>query len=115
MLATVAAADSASTVRKKSSVFIYSEAEPYTMYAICKKTRPLCVLQYKVFPSQLEIYVMYVISYCCFLLLDLWFEYKVFPSQLEIYETYIPGAVVRILACDTTPGESRNDIPTEVR
>ena len=29
--ATVAAADSASTVRKKYSVFIYSEAEPHTM------------------------------------------------------------------------------------
>ena len=36
MLATVAAADSASTVRKKYSVFIYSEAEPHAMYAIYK-------------------------------------------------------------------------------
>ena len=34
MLATVAAADSASTVRIKDSVFIYSEAEPHAMYAI---------------------------------------------------------------------------------
>ena len=32
MLATVAAADSASTVRRKYSVFIYSEAEPHAMY-----------------------------------------------------------------------------------
>ena len=46
MLATVAAADSASTVRKKYSVFIYSEAEPHAMYAIYKQTLTLCVLQY---------------------------------------------------------------------
>ena len=46
MLATVAAADSASTVRKKHSVFVYSEAEPRAMYAIYKQTRTLCVLQY---------------------------------------------------------------------
>ena len=39
MLATVAAADSISTVRKKYSVFIYSEAEPHAMYAIYKQTR----------------------------------------------------------------------------
>ena len=45
-LATVAAADSASTVRKKYSVFIYSEAEPHAMYAIYKQTLTLCVLQY---------------------------------------------------------------------
>ena len=32
MLATVAAADSASTVRRKYSVFIYSEAEPHAMF-----------------------------------------------------------------------------------
>ena len=38
MLATVAAADSASTVRKKYSVYIYSEAEPHAMYAIHKQT-----------------------------------------------------------------------------
>ena len=46
MLATVAAADSASTVRKKYSVFMYSEVEPRAMYAIYKQTRKLCVLQY---------------------------------------------------------------------
>ena len=46
MLATVAAADSAGTVRKKYSVFIYSEAEPHAMYAIYKQTLTLCVLQY---------------------------------------------------------------------
>ena len=46
MLATVAAADSANTVRKKYSVFIYSKAEQQAMYAIYKQTRTLCVLQY---------------------------------------------------------------------
>ena len=46
MLATAAAADSVSTVRKKYSVFIYSEAEPHAMYAIYKQTLTLCVLQY---------------------------------------------------------------------
>ena len=46
MLATVAAADSTSTVRKKYSLFIYSEAEPHAMYASCKQTHTLCVLQY---------------------------------------------------------------------
>ena len=46
MLAMVAAADSTSTVRKKYSVFIDSEAEPHAMYAIYKQTRTLCVLQY---------------------------------------------------------------------
>ena len=45
MLATVAAADSASTVRKKYSVFIYSEAEPHALYAKYKQTLTLCVLQ----------------------------------------------------------------------
>ena len=47
MIATVAAADSASTVRKKYSVFIYSEAEPHAMYAIYKQMLTLCVLQYQ--------------------------------------------------------------------
>ena len=46
MLATVAAAVSASTVRKKYSAFIYSEAEPHAIYAIYKQTGTLCVLQY---------------------------------------------------------------------
>ena len=44
MLARVAAADSASTVRKKNGFFIYSEAEPHAMYAKYKQTRTLCVL-----------------------------------------------------------------------
>ena len=35
MSATVVAADGASTVRKKYSVFIYSEAEPQAMYIVC--------------------------------------------------------------------------------
>ena len=38
MLAKIAAADSASTVIKKYSVFIYSEAEPNALYAIYKQT-----------------------------------------------------------------------------
>ena len=46
MLATVAAADSTNTVRKKYSVFIYSEAERRAMYAIYKQTLTLGVLQY---------------------------------------------------------------------
>ena len=44
MLATVAAADSASTVRKNDSVFIYNEAEPHALYAIYKQTLTWCVL-----------------------------------------------------------------------
>ena len=46
MLATVAAAESASTVIKKYSVFIYSEAEPHAKYAIYKHMRKFRVLQY---------------------------------------------------------------------
>ena len=46
MLATTVAADSASTVRKKYSVFIYSEAESHAMCTIYKQTSTLCVLQY---------------------------------------------------------------------
>ena len=54
MLATVAAADSPSTIRKKFSVFIYSEAEPHVMYAIYKQTCTLWVLQYIVFRNFIE-------------------------------------------------------------
>ena len=46
MLATIAAADSASTVIKKYSVFIYSEAEPLAKYDIYKHTLKFRVLQY---------------------------------------------------------------------
>ena len=54
MLATMAAADSASTVIKKYSVFIYSEVEPHAKYAIYKHTRKFRV-------STVYIYVcMYV-------------------------------------------------------
>ena len=42
----MAAADSASTVIKKYSLFIYSEAEPHAKYAIYKHTRKFRVLQY---------------------------------------------------------------------
>ena len=55
MLAMVAAADSASTVRKKYYVFIYSEAEPHAMYAIYKLTLTLCVLQYFAVPEFTEV------------------------------------------------------------
>ena len=51
MLATVATADSASTVRKKYRVLIYSKAEPNAMYAIYKQMRTLCVLQYNPFTA----------------------------------------------------------------
>ena len=51
MLATVAAADSASTVRKKYSIFIYNETEPHAMYAIYKQKLTLCVLQYVKYSS----------------------------------------------------------------
>ena len=54
MLAKIAAADSASTVIKKYSVFIYSEAEPHAKYAIYKHTRKFRVLQY-----------MYIYRYVC--------------------------------------------------
>ena len=49
MLAMVAAADSASPVRKKYSVFIHSDTEPHAMYAIYKQMLTLCVLQYMQF------------------------------------------------------------------
>ena len=58
MLATVDATDSASTVRKKYSVFIYSEAEPHAMYAIYKQTLTLCVLQYLYLYSNIVISVL---------------------------------------------------------
>ena len=46
MLATVAATDSASTIREKYNIFIYSETESHAMYALYNQTRKLCVLQY---------------------------------------------------------------------
>ena len=72
MLATVAAADSASTVRKKYSISIYSEAEPHAMYALYKLTRTLCVLQY--------------LSSCCpFNLLPVIFQKSIVPClQLAV-------------------------------
>ena len=57
MLATVAAADSASTVREKYRVYIYSEAEPHAMYAIYKQTRKLCST---VFHFHVQRYVQYI-------------------------------------------------------
>ena len=46
MLATVAAANIKKVQIKKYSNFIYSEAEPHTIYALYKQMRKLCVLQY---------------------------------------------------------------------
>ena len=63
MLATVAAADSASTVRKKYSVYIYSEAEPYAKYAIYKEMLTLCVLRYIYINICIYIYI-YIYIYC---------------------------------------------------
>ena len=57
MLATVAAADSASTVRKKYSVFIYSVAEPHAMYAKYKQMLTLRVLQYTYIYIYIYIYM----------------------------------------------------------
>ena len=74
MLATVAAADSASTVRKKYSVFIYSEAEPHAMYAIYKQTRTLCVLQYMYVISSRRAFWVERTNACCRLSL-----YEAFP------------------------------------
>ena len=54
MTVLAAAADSASTVRKKYSVSIYSEAEPHAMYAIYKQTRTLCVLQYVIASQKIK-------------------------------------------------------------
>lgn len=34
--------------------------------------------------------------------IELSFKEKVFPIKIEIYETYNPGALVRVLACDTS-------------
>ena len=60
MLAKIAAADFASTVIKKYSVFIYSEAEPHAKYAIYKHTRKFCVLQY-----------IYIYIHICYIYTDL--------------------------------------------
>ena len=55
MLATVATADSASTVRKKYSIF--SNAEPHAMYAIYKQMLTLCVLQYGTLVSAISVFI----------------------------------------------------------
>ena len=41
---------------------------------------------------------------CCVILIELGFDVPVVPVGIDIYETYHPGAVVRILACNTNPG-----------
>ena len=62
MLATIDAADSASTVIKKYSVFIYSEAEPHAKYAIYKHTRKFRVLQYIYIYIYIYIYTVYCVN-----------------------------------------------------
>lgn len=32
------------------------------------------------------------------------FEIEVFPCKIEIWETYNPGAIIKILACDSSSG-----------
>ena len=64
-LATVAATDSASTVRKKYSVFIYSEAEPHAMYTIYKQTLTLCVLQFMMGVYLFHVHIGFIRYICC--------------------------------------------------
>ena len=64
MLATVAAADSASTVRKKYSGFKYSEAAPHATY---KQMLTLCVLQYIYMCVCVYIYVYIYICVCIYI------------------------------------------------
>ena len=39
---------------------------------------------------------------------DLQFEQVVYPQTIEIFEVYHPGAVVRILACDSYSGSDKS-------
>ena len=43
-------------------------------------------------------------------ILDLLFEKHVWPTHVQIFEVYNPGAVVRILACDTSPEERKGSV-----
>ena len=45
--------------------------------------------------------------FCIFI--ELSFELEVYPYKIDVWETYNPGAVVRILACDTSTGTNVDD------
>ena len=47
---------------------------------------------------------------------ELLYDIPVVPVAINIYETYHPGAVVRILACNSTPlsSDGRNRKPGEI-
>ncbi len=44
---------------------------------------------------------------------ELRYSMKLIPSAIYVYETYNPGAVVRILACNSDPKDKHN--PGEVK
>ena len=41
---------------------------------------------------------------------DLLYDKLVWPTSIRIYEVFNPGAVVRILACDSSPEELRGSV-----
>ncbi|XP_033762682.1 F-box/LRR-repeat protein 4-like isoform X2 [Pecten maximus] len=43
-------------------------------------------------------------DFCSEDFIEISFDIEVFPCKIEIWETYNPGAVVKILACDSTSG-----------
>ena len=51
-------------------------------------------------------------SFVLFLCAELEYAEALIPSAINVYETYNPGAVVRILACNSDPAEKNN--PGEV-
>ena len=51
-------------------------------------------------------------SFVLFLCAELEYAEALIPSVINVYETYNPGAVVRILACNSDPAEKNN--PGEV-
>ncbi|XP_046548934.1 F-box/LRR-repeat protein 4-like [Haliotis rubra] len=55
-------------------------------------------------PSACRVYKKTRRAYCSMDFIELSFEQKVYPIRLDVYETYHPGAVVKIMACDTTAG-----------
>ncbi|XP_067648958.1 F-box/LRR-repeat protein 4-like [Haliotis asinina] len=55
-------------------------------------------------PSACRVYKKTPRAYCSMDFIELSFEQKVYPIRLDVYETYHPGAVVKIMACDTTAG-----------
>ncbi|XP_071102258.1 F-box/LRR-repeat protein 4-like [Haliotis cracherodii] len=55
-------------------------------------------------PASCRVYKKTPRAYCSMDFIELSFEQKVYPIRLDVYETYHPGAVVKIMACDTTAG-----------